>query len=105
MTDLPGSYGSMPAAAFGNLAVDTDDQGRMILEHTGGPLLAMSIALFKQRDPEIVTVSRGRLIITGVDRAGQPVELRYRAVGLQISDVDHLDATEGGSVLLERIGT
>lgn len=100
---VTGSYGNMPPGAIGDLLAEVDDQGRVILEHTGGPLIAMSVGLFKQRDPEVVTVRHGRLIMSGVDRDGAPVELQFRAVGVQLAEVDRLAATEGGAILLELI--
>ncbi len=100
---MEGAYGAMPAAAFGSLETWRTDDGRIGVEHIGSGLLAMSLALFKQRDPEIITVRKGLLVIAGVDRAGEPVELVYRAVGMQVSDFPYLEANEGGAVLLELV--
>lgn len=100
---VTGSYGDMPPGAIGTVLAEVDDQDRVILEHTGGPLIAMSITLFKQRNPEVITVRRGRLVMSGVDRVGAPVELQFRAVGVQLVDLDGLELNEGGAILLELI--
>lgn len=92
----------LPASVLGDLFTWRNDDGSIGLELTGGPLLAVSLALFNQRDPDIFQVRDGLVVLAGVDRAGDPLELHFRAIGLCPAG-DNPAASEGGYLLLERL--
>lgn len=95
-----------PDVVMGTLTVHRGEHGVPVIEHVGGPLLSLSLALFaQQQTPRFIWVRDGAVCIEGVDPAGQHVELRYRAVGLQTADPRYLGAHEGGYLLLERLAS
>lgn len=98
-----GSAQPPPDAVMGSLTTWVRDDGSVGIEGTGGPLLSVSLALFAQQHdgPRFVHVRDGEVVFTGYDRDGDPVEFRYRAVGLQLADPRYLAAQEGGFLLLE----
>ncbi len=92
----------LPPSVLADLFTWDAGAGVIGLELTGGPLLAVSLALFKQRDPEVFQVRDGLVVLAGVDRAGDPLELHFRAIGLCPAG-SNPEASEGGYLLLERL--
>jgi hypothetical protein len=105
-----GSAQSPPDALMGTLTAYRAITGDIVVEHHGGPLLSLSLQLFAQQHdtdtgPRFIRVRDGVVVVSGVDAQGDPCELRYRAVGLQLADPQYLAAQEGGYLLLERLGS
>jgi hypothetical protein len=90
-------------AVMGSLTTWARDDGSVGVEGTAGPLLSVSLAAFAQQHdgPRAIHVRDGMVVFAGYDRDGDPVEFRYRAVGLQLADTQYLAAQEGGFLLLE----
>jgi len=92
----------LPSSVLADLVTWVNGDGSIGIECTGGPLLLVSLELFRQRDPEVFQVRAGAVVIAGVDRAGDPLDLRFRAIGLQPAG-DNPEASEGGFLVLERL--
>lgn len=93
-----------PDIMMGSLSTWVREDGTVGIEGAGGPLLSMSLALFAQQQSEaarFIWVRDGVVVVEGFDRAGNPVELKYRAIGLHAVDTDRLAVNEGGYLLLE----
>lgn len=71
----------------------------------GPPVVGFSLGLLYEgtADPRWLTIEDGLVTLRGVDAAGDPVELRYRADSLDAVTDDALAANEGGILVCRRV--